>query len=190
MQAVTDSNRRGVLDSLIHHRVASVLEPSDEAFAQIQAMQTNFDPVRRTPETIRICSQLEFDYTGVINRAPEALEDSTEWYQSSFVVADYSKPEPWLTRAIRECLRGKTVVMMLPARTHTKWFHELVLEEATQVRFIQGKVKHGDNSYDIPEILAVFKRDIKPSKKQRRAKNVAILKMKTSFTETEVTTSI
>ena len=191
MYAITNDNRRGVLDVLIQSGVTSVLEPEDAAFAQIQSMQMNFEPVQRTPETIRICSQLEFGYTGVIARDSRALEDGVEWYDSSFAVANYSCPEPWIRRAIEEKRKGKVVVMMLPARTHTRWFHDLVMGEAAQVRFIQGKVKHVDSNYDIPEMLAIFRQERKKKKgRPRAAKDVAILRMRSSFTDSKPKISV
>lgn len=41
------------------------------------------------------------------------------------------------------------VVMLLPARTDTKWFHELVLPYA-DVQFIKGRLKFGDSKTAAP----------------------------------------
>ena len=41
------------------------------------------------------------------------------------------------------------VVMLLPARTDTKWFHELVLPNAN-VEFIKGRLKFGGSKFGAP----------------------------------------
>ena len=54
---------------------------------------------------------------------------------------------------------GATVVMLLPARTDTKWFHEYIYGKA-EVRFIKGRLKFGGskNSAPFPSMVVVFRR--------------------------------
>jgi hypothetical protein len=49
-------------------------------------------------------------------------------------------------------------VYLIPARTDTKWFHEMVLPNAKEIRFIKGRLKFGDaeNSAPFPSMLVVF----------------------------------
>ena len=49
------------------------------------------------------------------------------------------------------------VVMLLPARTDTKWFHDLVLPNA-DVRFIKGRLKFGDSvtAAPFPSMIVTF----------------------------------
>ena len=51
------------------------------------------------------------------------------------------------------------VVMLLPARTDTRWFHEFCLK-AKEIRFIKGRLKFDDqkNSAPFPSMLVVFNR--------------------------------
>ena len=50
-----------------------------------------------------------------------------------------------------------TVVMLLPARTDTKWFHDYIYEKA-EIRFIKGRLKFGDaqNSAPFPSMVVIF----------------------------------
>ena len=50
-----------------------------------------------------------------------------------------------------------TVVMLLPARTDTTWFHDYIYGKA-EIRFIRGRLKFGDskNSAPFPSMIAVF----------------------------------
>lgn len=47
----------------------------------------------------------------------------------------------WLAKASDETKNGVTTVMLLPARTDTKAFHEYVYGKA-EIRFIKGRVKY------------------------------------------------
>lgn len=51
-----------------------------------------------------------------------------------------------------------TVVMLLPARTDTKWFHAL-LDAGVKIRFVKGRLKFGEgtSSAPFPSIVAVKK---------------------------------
>ena len=64
----------------------------------------------------------------------------------------------WVKKAYFENkAHGTTIVMLLPARTDTKWFHNYVLWKA-HVRFIQGRLKFGGckNSAPFPSMIAVY----------------------------------
>lgn len=53
-----------------------------------------------------------------------------------------------------------TVVMLLPARTDTKWFHNYIYGKA-EIRFIRGRLKFGGskNSAPFPSMVVIFKKD-------------------------------
>ena len=52
---------------------------------------------------------------------------------------------------------GATVVMLLPARTDTRWFHDYIYGKA-EVRFIRGRLKFGGskNSAPFPSMVVIF----------------------------------
>jgi len=53
---------------------------------------------------------------------------------------------------------GGVVVMLLPARTDTKWFHDHIYKKA-EIRFIKGRLKFGDsvNSAPFPSMVVIYK---------------------------------
>jgi hypothetical protein len=61
----------------------------------------------------------------------------------------------WLERAREATL----AVYLLPARTDTRWFHDLCLPFASEIRFIRGRLKFGDaqNSAPFPSMLVIFR---------------------------------
>lgn len=56
--------------------------------------------------------------------------------------------------------RKSTVVMLLPARTDTRWFHDYIYQkDRVEVRFIRGRLKFGKskNSAPFPSMVVVFR---------------------------------
>lgn len=53
---------------------------------------------------------------------------------------------------------GGVVVMLIPARTDTRYFHDYIYGKA-EVRFIRGRLKFGGskNSAPFPSMVVVFK---------------------------------
>ena len=64
----------------------------------------------------------------------------------------------WVEKAYHESLTGVTVVMLLPARTDTKWFHDFIYGKA-EIRFVRGRLKFGDskNSAPFPSMIVIFR---------------------------------
>lgn len=64
----------------------------------------------------------------------------------------------WVKKAFYESLKPNTlVVMLLSARTDTKWFHDYIYNFA-EIRFIKGRLKFGGckNSAPFPSMVVVF----------------------------------
>lgn len=65
----------------------------------------------------------------------------------------------WGRRALFASVSGATVVMLLPARTDTKWFHDYIYKRNNvEIRFIRGRLKFGGskNSAPFPSMVVVF----------------------------------
>lgn len=65
----------------------------------------------------------------------------------------------WVKKGYLESLNeNTTVVMLLPARTDTCWFHEYIYNKANEIRFVKGRLKFGDskNSAPFPSMVVVF----------------------------------
>ena len=64
----------------------------------------------------------------------------------------------WVQKAWEEHkTSGNTVVMLLPARTDTRWFHEFIYGKA-EIRFVRGRLKFGNatNSAPFPSMVVVW----------------------------------
>lgn len=64
----------------------------------------------------------------------------------------------WIAKGKEAADNGATVVFLVPARTDTRWFHEIVLPHA-EIRFIKGRIKFGDSKVGapFPSMLVVFR---------------------------------
>lgn len=65
----------------------------------------------------------------------------------------------WVKRAHNYAMEGTTTVMLLPARTDTRWFHDYILGPKREIRFIRGRLKFGEakNSAPFPSMVVVFR---------------------------------
>jgi phage N-6-adenine-methyltransferase len=65
----------------------------------------------------------------------------------------------WVARGYRAATEGEAevVVLLLPARTDTKWFHACCVKG--EIRFIQGRVKFGGcpNAAPFPSMVVIFR---------------------------------
>lgn len=66
----------------------------------------------------------------------------------------------WVEKCFDEVYAGKCrcAVMLLPARTDTRWFHEYIYHKA-EVKFIKGRLKFGDQSQPapFPSMVVIFR---------------------------------
>ena len=75
-----------------------------------------------------------------------------------FVNPPYSRNiGKWLEKAYEEAFGGVTVVMLLSARTDTRWWHDYVMK-ANQIWLIKGRLtfEGADNCAPFPSCIAVF----------------------------------
>lgn len=67
----------------------------------------------------------------------------------------------WVEKAYNESLRGCTVVMLLPSRTDTQYWHDYIIPFA-EVRFIKGRLRFNNsvNSAPFPSALVIFRKGV------------------------------
>ena len=62
----------------------------------------------------------------------------------------------WVEKAYKsDC----TVVMLIPARTDTRWFHDYIYGKA-EIRFVRGRLKFGEskNRAPFPSMVVIYRR--------------------------------
>jgi len=86
-----------------------------------------------------------------------------KWGKSNYVNPPYNNQKAWVERALFHHWdeRGTIIVMLLPARTDTKLFHDIILPFAKEIRFIKGRLRFEqyNNSAPFPSMIVIFKHD-------------------------------
>ncbi len=92
-----------------------------------------------------------------LNESPDFDGLAVEWGSRTFVNPPYSNIKAWCEKAFHESKKGKTIVLLIPSRTDTKYWHEYIMK-ACEIRFIKGRLKFGGskNSAPFPSCIVVF----------------------------------
>lgn len=103
-----------------------------------------------TPETAK-CAKF---YTEEDNGLVQDWTGETVFCNSPYSDQQQTK---WVRKCYEHGLRGRVAVMLIPARTDTKRFHDYIYGKA-EVRFIKGRLKFGgcENSAPFPSMVVVF----------------------------------
>jgi site-specific DNA-methyltransferase (adenine-specific) len=129
----------------------------------------------QTPQWLYDKLHAEFSFNTEFDPCPitwrEGLDPSgldIEWPTDKgaiYVNPPYSrnKVDRWIEKAWRESQRGVTVVVLINATTDTEYFHDLIMPNASEVRFLRGRIKFLDEqgeehtSNRSPSILVIFR---------------------------------
>ena len=79
--------------------------------------------------------------------------------ESVFINPPHSKISAWVKKARDEAAETDTkVVMLIPARTDTKYWHDYIMTGAKEIYLIKGRLKFGEsqNSAPFPSAVIVF----------------------------------
>lgn len=117
--------------------------------------QFNFDPCPPNP-----------DFDGL----------NIEWKERNFVNPPYGgEIKKWVKKSFEESSKGKLVVMLIPSRTDTRYWHDYVMK-AKEIWFIKGRLKFDDhwNSAPFPSAIIIFRPQYE-NKKEILIKSVNIL---------------
>lgn len=81
--------------------------------------------------------------------------------ETVFINPPYSQTYDWVKKAHSEAAGGNTtIVMLLPARVDSRWFHDFCLDPLVvkSITFIRGRLKFGNskNSAPFPSMIVEF----------------------------------
>ena len=95
-----------------------------------------------------------------LNDNPETDGLTIEWDDKTYVNPPYSKPLPWVLKAIEENKKGKLIVMLLRMDTSTKWFKDL--QEAGAVfLWINGRLRFNNlKPANFPSMLVILHKGV------------------------------
>jgi hypothetical protein len=116
----------------------------------------------RTPKKVyeNLNKEFNFDFDPCPNAGLTTLINglTISWKKINFINPPFKTQRLWIKKAYEESLKGKTCVMLLPARTDTRIFHDIVLPFSKEIRFIKGRLKFEqyNNSAPFPSMIVIF----------------------------------
>ena len=85
----------------------------------------------------------------------DALRFDWAWAESVFCNPPYGNQiGRWVEKGYEEAQNGATVVMLIPARTETRYWHDYVMR-AAEIRFIRGRLRFSGATVNAPFPSAV-----------------------------------
>lgn len=116
----------------------------------------------RTPQNLfdELDKEFDFDSDPCPDLKHPLKPNLKGWNKSVFINPPYSKISFWIAEAYayHTFPTVKQVVMLIPSRTDTIWWHEYVMK-AKEIRFIKGRLKFSGhkNSAPFPSAIVIFK---------------------------------
>ena len=91
--------------------------------------------------------EFNFDFDPCPYNEGEIINDGLkiDWGKSNFVNPPYSQKlkEQFIIKGIEEMKKGNASVFLIPVSTSTKLFHDYIKPNASEIRFLKGRVKFG-----------------------------------------------
>jgi len=101
----------------------------------------------RTPQSIfdKLDAEFHFDSDPCPMKDKPLKPNMQLWGKSVFVNPPYSQIKEWVEDCYDFHIQYPlcTVVMLIPSRTDTRWWHDYVMK-AKEIRFIKGRLKFND----------------------------------------------
>lgn len=81
-----------------------------------------------------------------------------DWNGNIFCNPPYSNIEPFIKKRIAEIKKGncELAVYLIPIRSDTKYWHELIMPYANEIRFVKGRLNFNDSKSPAPFPCAVI----------------------------------
>ena len=85
----------------------------------------------------------------------------TEWNGNIFCNPPYSNIEPFIRKGLEEIrlFNAKEIVYLIPVRSDTKYWHDLIMKHADEIRFVKGRLNFNESKSPapFPVCLVIFK---------------------------------
>jgi phage N-6-adenine-methyltransferase len=138
----------------------------------VAGFKGKFDSVRQdwpTPQELFDTIDAEFNFTLDAAASAENTKVARRYFtaEDNALVQDWGQEvvwlnppygnksgslQDWVKKSHDASTKGATVVMLIPARTNTNWFHDYCLALG-EVRFVRGRPKFGDATHGLPQPL-------------------------------------
>ena len=126
----------------------------------------------RTPKTL--LAALEDEFGAFFDPCPGGTRNGLQipWRGNVYCNPPYGHVlSKWIRKGIEELQSGRAaqIVWLLPARTDTRWFHDLVVPNAVEIRFLRGRIHFSEKGpAPFPSMIVVMKADQHASERPPR----------------------
>lgn len=115
----------------------------------------------RTPQEVYdgLDKEFHFDFDPCPYQSKERTGLLREWGKRVYCNPPYNNIYNFIEKGLIE-LKRKTeiVVFLLPSRTDSKWFHDLVLPNYDEIRLIRGRIRFsGKNTAPFASCIIIFR---------------------------------
>ena len=107
-------------------------------------------------DTLNSIYKFDFDPCPFLSSEKDGL--AKEWGSMNWVNPPYSNIKPWVTKAIQQLSQGKKTVMLIPVRTASRYWQDLVFPFADDILFLDKTIVFDGyrNSCPFPLALVEF----------------------------------
>ncbi len=118
---------------------------------------------------IKFYNQLNAEYGFTFDPCPHKHDFSwngleVDWNGNIYCNPPYSSIEPFIEKGIAEIQKGnaKKIVYLIPVRSDTKYWHNLIMKFASEIIFVQGRLNFNESKSPAPFpcVLIVFHENI------------------------------
>lgn len=85
-----------------------------------------------------------------------------DWNGNIYCNPPYSNIKPFLEKAINEIKLGRCeiAVFLIPVRSDTKYWHDIIMKECSEIRFIKGRLNFNESksASPFPCVLLIFRK--------------------------------
>jgi len=88
----------------------------------------------------------------------------TEWKGNVYINPPYSNIEPFIIKGLEEVRQGNAnkLVYLIPVRSDTKYWHDLIMKYASEIRFIKSRLNFNESKSPAPFpcVLIIFEKSL------------------------------
>jgi len=88
----------------------------------------------------------------------------TEWNGSIYINPPYSGIEPFIKKGIEQLQNGNAerCVYLIPVRSDTKYWHDLIMRYASEIRFVKSRLNFNESKSPAPFpcVLIIFDKNL------------------------------
>jgi hypothetical protein len=91
-----------------------------------------------------------------------------DWKEVNFINPPYNEIKKWLKKGVEELHKGKLSIFLVPVRSNTNYWKELVVPYAAEILFIHRQMKfiEGSLGLPVPMCLIVYSPSYTPTKER------------------------